>query len=178
MVRVRSENNTRHNMPNETLTPTTNSNSDQSSGATAYFPRRDHTIYKPNGRGTGAAFRFSLNRDKQALFVEAAGQSGERQFDWENKIIMKWGLADIGGALAVFQGRMPKAKLFHQTEKANSTFEIVTRDDPERAPYLLAISRQENATKELRKAAAPLTHGEAAVLETALRAATTAIIGW
>lgn len=140
--------------------------------------RREHTIYKPNGRGSGAAIRFSLNRDKAAMFVEAAAQSGERQFDWENKIIMKWGLGDIGDALAVLQGHMPKAKLFHQTAKSNSTFELATRDDPERAPYMLAISRQDTATREVRKAAAPLTHGEAAVLETALRAATTRLLGW
>jgi len=165
-------------MKANTVLPSEESTVVESAAATGYQPRREHTIYKPNSRGSGAAIRFSLNRDKAAMFVEAAAQSGERQFDWENKIIMKWGLSDIGGALAVLQGRMPKAKLFHQTEKSNSTFELTVRDDPERAPYMLSISRQDSATREVRKAAAPLTHGEAAVLETALRAATTRLIGW
>jgi len=164
---------------NAVLTPPSTT---QEATATAtpngYARRREHTIYKPNSRGSGAAIRFSLNREKAAMFVEAAPQTGDRQFDWENKLIMKWSLSDIGGALAVLQGRQPSAKLFHQTEKGNSTFELTTRDDPERAPYSLSLSRQISATREVRKAAVPLTHGEAAVLEAALRAATTRLIGW
>jgi hypothetical protein len=137
-----------------------------------------HTIYKPNNRGNGGAVRFNLARAKGCLFVEAAAQSGERQFDWEGKVIMKWDLSDLGAALAVLQGRMPLAKLFHQSEKANSAFELARRDDPERAPYALTVSRQENADKSLRKVSIPLTHGEAAVLETALRTAAARLLGW
>ena len=137
-----------------------------------------YTIYKPNQRGAGGAVRFNLNADKGAVFVEAATQSGERQFDWDSKIIMKWGLSDIGAALATLQGRTQQAKLFHKTEKASSALELTFRDDPERAPYALMISRQEEADKSLRKVAIPITHAEAAVLESALRAATTRILGW
>jgi hypothetical protein len=39
-------------------------------------------------------------------------------------------------------------------------------------------SRQEEAVKSLRKVAIPITHAEAAVLETALRTATDRILGW
>jgi hypothetical protein len=164
---------------NAVLTPPSTTQDATETAATNGFPRRrEHTIYKPNSRGTGAAIRFSLNRDKAAMFLEAAPQTGDRQFDWENKVIMKWGLSDIGGALAVLQGRQSSAKLFHQTEKGNSTFEMTTREDPERAPYMLALSRQNAASREVRKAALPLTHGEAAVLEAALRGAVTRLIGW
>ena len=137
-----------------------------------------YTIYKPNQRTTGGAVRFNLNAEKGAVFVEAAAQSAERQFDWDSKIIMKWGLADIGSALAALQGRTPQAKLFHKTEKASSACELTFRDDPERAPYALTVSRQEEADKSLRKVSIPLTHAEAAVLEAALRAATVRIMGW
>lgn len=137
-----------------------------------------HTVYKPNTRGSGGAIRFELNRTKGALFLEAAAQSGERQFDWEHKVTMKCGLADLGQLIATLQGRQPLAKLFHQTEKANSACELTQRDDPERAPYLMCLSRQETSDKSLRKVAIPLTHGEAAVLECALRAATTRLLGW
>jgi hypothetical protein len=138
----------------------------------------EYTIYKPNSRGNGGVVRFGLNRAKGALFVDAAAQAGEKQFDWENKITMKWGLSDLGPVLATLQGRLPHAKLFHQTEKANSAFELTPRDDPERAPYLLSVSRQDAADKSLRKVAIPLTHGEAAVLDTALRSAVTQLLGW
>ena len=56
----------------------------------------EYAIYKPNSRGSGGVVRFGLNPAKAAVFVEAAAQSGEKQFDWENKIIMKWGLPDLG----------------------------------------------------------------------------------
>lgn len=138
----------------------------------------DYAIYKPNSRGNGGVIRFSLNRAKAAVFLDAAAQSGERQFDWDQKIIMKWGLSDLGAALAVLQGRTPEAKLFHQSEKANSAFELSLRDDPDRAPFLMSISRQDAADKSLRKVTIPVSHAEAAVLETALRAAVTRILRW
>lgn len=138
----------------------------------------EYAIYKPNSRGSGGVVRFGLNRAKAAVFVDAAAQSGEKQFDWENKITMKWGLSDLGSTLAALQGRVPQAKLFHQSEKANSAFELTHQDDPDRAPYLLSISRQATADKSLRKVTIPLSHGEAAVLETALRTAVTRLLGW
>ena len=137
-----------------------------------------YTVYKPNQRGTGGVVRFNLNAEKGAVFVEAAAQSGEKQFDWDAKIIMKWGLSDIGAVLVTLQSRTPQAKLFHKTEKASSACELTFRDDPERAPYALMISRQEEADKSLRKVSIPLTHAEAAILETALRTAVERILGW
>lgn len=137
-----------------------------------------YAVYKPNSRGTGGVVRFGLNRAKGALFLDAAPQSGEKQFAWDQKITMKWGLSDLGAALAVLQGRMPQAKLFHQSEKANSAFELTSRDDPDRAPYFLSISRQEPTVQALRKVTVPISHAEAAVLETAFRSAISQLIGW
>jgi hypothetical protein len=138
----------------------------------------DYAIYKPNSRGSGGVFRFGLNRSKGAVFIDAANQSGEKLFDWDQKITMKWALSDIGAALAVLQGRMPQAKLFHQSEKANSAFELTLRDDPERAPFMMSISRQSSADRSLRKVMIPLSQPEASVLEAALRVAVARILGW
>jgi len=138
----------------------------------------EYAIYKPNARGSGGVVRFALNRHKAAIFVDAAVQSGEKQFDWDQKITMKWTIPDIGSALAVLQGRMPESKLFHQSEKANSAFELVQREDPAPPPFFMMISRQDAADKSLRKVTIPLSHAEAAVLETALRTAVTRILGW
>jgi hypothetical protein len=91
---------------------------------------------------------------------------------------MKWGLSDIGAALAVLQGRTTEAKLFHQSEKANSAFDLSLRDDPDRAPFLMTISRQDATDKTLRKVTIPVSHAEAAILETALRTAVTRILRW
>jgi len=138
----------------------------------------DYAIYKPNSRGSGGVIRFGLNRTKGSIFVDAANQSGEKQFDWENKITMKWGLSDIGSVLATLQGKLPQAKLFHQSEKANSAFELTPREDPERSPYFVTISRQNGADKAVRKITIPLTHAEAAVLEAALRGAVVRLLHW
>lgn len=138
----------------------------------------DYAIYKPNSRGNGGVVRFGLNRSKAAVFVDAAIQVGEKQFDWENKITMKWSLSDLGPVLATLQGRQTQAKLFHQSEKANSAFELSLRTEPDRAPYLVSVSRQDAADKSLRKVVIPLSHGEAAILETALRAAVNRLLHW
>jgi len=161
---------------NETALPTPSA-SDRHAQNT---PERlsDYAIYKPNGRGSGGVLRFGLNPQKGAVFIEAASQSGERQFDWEQKIIMKWGFSDLGAVLAVLQGRTHEAKLFHQSDKANSTFELLRRDDPERAPYSMSISRQDAADKSLRKVRIPISHAEASVLEAVLRTAITRLLGW
>ena len=138
----------------------------------------EYAIYKPNGRGNGGVIRFELNRGKGAVFVDAALQSGEKSFDWENKITMKWGLADLGAVLATLQERQPQAKLFHKTSKGNSAFEVSRRDDPERAPYFVSLSRQDESAGQVRKVSIPLTHAEAVVLETALRSAVVRLLGW
>ena len=154
------------------------SKSTASSSAAAAKQSAEYAIYKPNARGTGGVIRFEFNRSKGAVFVDAASQSGEKQFDWEQKITMKWGLSDLGAVLATLQGRQEQAKLFHQSEKANSAFELTFRDDPQKAPYFMSMSRQDAASKGVKKVTIPVTHAEAVILETALRAAITRLIGW
>ncbi len=152
---------------------------DTAQDTTAFTDRpSDYAIYKANSRNNGGVIRFGINPAKASLFVDAANQSGEKQFDWENKITMKWGLSDIGNVLATLQGNLPQAKLFHQSEKANSAFELTRRDDPERAPYFMSLSRQDATDKSLRKVTIPLSHGEAATLEAALRAAVARLLRW
>ncbi len=137
-----------------------------------------YAIYKPNGRGTGGVVRISLSRAKSCLFADAASQCGDRVFDWENKITMKWAAPDLGAILSVLQARQPEAKLFHRTDKANTALSLVRQENPDRAPYLLSISRQNAADGSVRKIAIPLTHSEAAILETLLRTAIARILAW
>ena len=151
---------------------------DSSSASQPARRNAEYAIYKPNGRGTGGVVRFELNREKEAVFVDAASQSGEKSFDWENKLTMKWGLSDLGSVLATLQGREARTKLFHKTAKANSALEFVRGEDPQQAPYFMRISRKDEASGEVRKVAIPITHSEAAVLETALRSAVVRLLGW
>lgn len=151
----------------------------QSEQTTRTRRNSNYTIYKPNSGGSGGAVSFSLNPEKGAVFVEAANQVHQRQFDWENKIIMKWGLSDLGSILAGLQGSQPRAKLFHQTEKANSSCTLIRREGEEqKAPFWLSISRQSSIDKQVRKVNVSLTEAEAVVLETALKTAVNRILGW
>lgn len=138
----------------------------------------EYAIYKPNARGNGGVVRFELNREKDAVFVDGANQSGEKQFDWEKKITMKWGLSDLGAVLSVLERRAPDAKLFHKTEKSNSAFELASQDSPDRAPYFIHMSHQDTATRQVKKVGIPLSHAEAAVLETLLKTAVARLMGW
>ena len=161
--------NSQPDKPSTPRSPATKSTTNQPS---------DYAIYKPNSRGTGGVIRFEINKAKASVFVDAALQSGEKQFDWEKKITMKWGLSDLGAMLATLQGRQPQTKLFHQAEKANSAFEFTARDDAQRAPYMMTMSRQDESQKSVRKVSIPITHAEAAILETALRTAVIRLLGW
>lgn len=163
--------------PTHVASPAANAPADAPRSTASQHPA-DYAIYKPNSKGSGGVVRFELNKAKGAVFVDAALQSGDKQFDWENKITMKWGLADLGAVLATLQGRQPQAKLFHQSEKANSAFELSARDDAQRAPYFVTMSRQDESQKAVRKVSIPMTHSEAAILETALRTAVGRLLGW
>ena len=77
------------------------------------------SFYKPNRRGTGAAMQFDFNEKRECVFLEAAKQQGaEQKFDWANKIIFKLGVTDIAKILAVLEGGVEKADLFHDPSKS------------------------------------------------------------
>ena len=139
-----------------------------------------YTIYKPARSGKGGALRFELNPETPAVFVEGARQEeGEvRKFAWKSKIVMKWGLSDVGEALAVLERRQPEAKLFHQTKKGNSAFEL--KSQPERKPpnYFVTISRQRADTKEVDKLGISVSPAEAAILASLFRHAAVVLAGW
>ena len=139
-----------------------------------------YAIYKPAKSGKGGVLRFELNPDTPAVFVEAAHQeAGElRRFDWSKKIVMKWGLSDLGEALAVLEKRTSEAKLFHQTEKGNTAFEI--RYQAERQPpnFFVTISKQEAETRDVDRLGVSVSAGEAAVLSALLRHAAVVLAGW
>lgn len=137
-----------------------------------------YAIFKPNNRGTGGVARFGLSCLKSCVFLETANQSGERQFDWDEKIIMKWGISDLGAVLAVLQRRMPEAKLFHRTDKADTALSLVRQEEKDRAPYLLSISRQSTSDGSAKRMAIPLTHSEVAILEAIIRSAIARILKW
>ena len=141
---------------------------------------KDFTVYKASKKGTGGAIGFDLNVAKEAVFVNAANQDGEKSFDWDNKIVMKWGLSDIGSILAVLQRRVPSVELYHQAEASNTTFALNFDSETAKGQggYYVRIARQDASTKELKKVSIGITHGEAATLAWLLQVAITRIHRW
>jgi len=152
--------------------------SENNTNTTSVSRTPSYTIYKPNGQGNGGAVSFAFNRSKGAVFVEAASQSGDKQFAWQDKIIMKWGLSDLGSILAGLQGKQPQVKLFHQNDRGNSACSLVSRQDAAQAPFLFSISRQTTENRQVQKVAITFSDAEAVILENALRIAVSRLLAW
>lgn len=146
-------------------------------------PVRRHgqfTIYKPVKSGNGGALRFELSPERGAIFVEGAHQEENqvRRFKWTSKIVMKWGLGDLGEALAVIERRQPEAKLFHKNEKGNTAFELKYQPDRKPPNFFATLSRQRGDTKEVDRLGISLSPGEGAVLAALFRRAAVVLSGW
>lgn len=138
------------------------------------------TIYKPVKSGKGGALRFELSPERGAIFVEGAHQEeGQvRRFKWTSKIVMKWGLGDLGEALAVIERRQPEAKLFHKNEKGNTAFELKYQADRKPPNFFATLSSQRGDTKDVDRLGISLSPGEGAVLAALLRHAAVVLAGW
>lgn len=76
------------------------------------------SVYKPNKSGRGSAVQFDFNPDKQCVFLEGAPQSGEKQFDWGQKVVVKLSVMELAKLLTVFEGPAKTVKLFHDSTKS------------------------------------------------------------
>jgi hypothetical protein len=117
-------------------------------------------VYKPLKKDdAGAAFQFSYDSYKHAVFLEAASQKGPKleigskdQFDWEGKIVFKIGVADIGKMLPLFSGREKEVKCLHSQQESGRTsvFEIVASEYNGKPNFAVKLSRTaEGQTKRV-----------------------------
>jgi len=97
------------------------SNKEQGAYLQNFYP-----IYKPNGKGTGGAIQFKPDFESKngCIFINAANQAGEKSYDWGNKVIMKLGMSDIGKIMALLIGRTKECKLFHKSDRGQTTFDL------------------------------------------------------
>ena len=92
---------------------------------------KELSIYKPSKSIKGGALQVkpSINQETgviDCLFLEAAKQSGEKLFDWSNKVVMKLGIVDVSKIMTIFSGREDKCSLFHKSDTGSSTLEIIS----------------------------------------------------
>lgn len=141
---------------------------------------REVCFYHPNAKGTGSALRIEprINRhcgDRyNCFFMELAAQrevarrhGGERsfaRFDWERKITVKLGFADVCELLTVLEGRLPhvggdRKGLYHQTASGNTLISFSL--DTARGTFFLSVSRKSADGQEVQRIGIGLTEVEA-----------------
>jgi len=128
-------------------------------------------IYKPNPRGTGHAASFSLTSTgkSQGIYAEIIKQKGWDEksktgsFDSskENKINLKFTVAEVAAMMIVCQRQRGEATFFHNTGEITSSikFYVYNKKDTE-IPAGIALS----VTKGEKKASIPFTFPEAFAL--------------
>lgn len=140
------------------------------------------SFYKPNRSGAGSAVQFDLNAEKQSVFVEISRQSGEKTFDWANKITFKLSLMELGKLLSVLRGKVPQIQLYHDPSKGDYAVAKETKN------ATLALSKsdygfffkitQQSQDGKLNSIQTSFTDDEAIILETVFTKAITEIAGW
>ncbi len=144
---------------NTTSTTVNSATTPEATTPKTYAPRL--TLYHPTGSGTGAALQLALRLNRpgedryDCFFLDmtaqksAAGRDGEKRvpatFDWENKMTVKLGFADICELLMVLEGRVERAGgarngLYHENGKSSTVISL--QKSAERAGYFLGLSRK------------------------------------
>ena len=140
------------------------------------------SYYKPNKGGAGAAVQFDLNAEKQSVFVEIARQSGEKAFNWQEKMVFKLALSDMGKLLLVLRDKVKTTQLFHDPSKGeyalaketkNATLSLTKGD----YGYFLKVSQQ-GQDGNLNSIQMALADDEALVLSIMLEKAVEKSVGW
>ncbi|KNC54479.1 uncharacterized protein AMSG_10476 [Thecamonas trahens ATCC 50062] len=133
----------------------------------------------------GAAVQFSYSFTAKAMFVEGAKQAGDklspgasgRQFDWDNKVVIKLSVTELGKMLAVIDGKAPEASFFHSIMPrgdggGSSGGKIQSKLDfkDNETNYILGISRR-TGDQPAQSLGLYVDIGEAQVLRVVLEAA-------
>lgn len=150
------------------------------------FERKPYyNIYKPlKKEGAGAALQFSYDAKKQSVYLEAARQKGvkletgsKEQFDWENKIVFKLGVTDIGQLSLLFTGKKTEAKCIHQPQDGKHTSVLeMKKQTGDYDNYQLRLSKTENgATMAV---GIFVDHHELAILSHFFRESLTRMLGF
>jgi len=150
--------------------------------------RPTFAIYKPNTKEEiGSAFQIHFDVAKKACFFNAAKQKGPKsppgstkeQFDWQNKIVFKISITEMGKMLAFLRGKIDTLDLIHKLEKAGnpSTSTFKMKKGSSGGTYGLQVTRQTGKDKP-QFVALYIDSAEHSVLEVFLRKAVTTACGF
>ena len=129
-------------------------------------------VYKFKKDGNGAALQFKISTDKKGLpcvFAEAAKQiEGTGVQDgrgkWDEKIIMKLGITDLGELLLVLNGIKNSKDIIHKKDEKSTTTLTINKNTAEGyTGYYVKMSGKSD-TVIRPQVALPVTDGEAECL--------------
>jgi len=150
------------------------------------FRKPHYNVYKPlKKENGGAALQFSYDSQKRAIFLEAASQKGVKlpigdkdQFDWDNKIVFKIGVADIGKLLLLFSGREKEVECLHsqQETKRTSVLKVTAGTYNDKPNFKVQLSR--TAEGQTSRVGLFMNSDELAVLAHFVREALTRMLGY
>lgn len=148
-----------------------------------------YNIYKPLAKeGMGAALQFSYDATKQSVYLEAARQRGPKleigskeQFDWENKIVFKLGVTDVGQLSMLFTGKKLEVKCIHKPPDGKHTSVLeIRKQTGEYDNYQLKLSKTEKgeAGNVTNSVGLYIDHHEMQILSAFFRAALERMLGF
>lgn len=107
-------------------------------------------FYKPNASGSGNAVGFQFNSKEGALYAQFVKQSGPKEFKGGKKFNLKFNAIEIGNILnCIERGR--GSKLFHQSEKGNTSIELaeyVSKKDGVKDGITISVMPRANEGEE------------------------------
>lgn len=138
-------------------------------------------IYKANKNGTGSAVQFQLSKRNKCMFLEIAKQLEEKNFDWQNKIVVKLGIADMTKILSLLNGTWPpdktgavKVSLFHDNPKGSKVIGLAKQT--KYPGFYLTVSIDEDGRKD--RIACPISPDESEFLKVGISKALEFILNW
>lgn len=147
--------------------------------------RRDIAIYKPSSKGTGSVAQFKMGYNNNCMFLECANQNGSmdspKPYDWENKIILKLGVADICKMLAYFGLNKPGVplKLYHESpDGSNKGIELKWQEYKGRPQYYISVSHQKSKGEKANRVGISITLDELEFLKVGFKKALEIILAW
>jgi hypothetical protein len=139
-------------------------------------------IYKKNGAAQFTIISPKIDDNGRiskngAILLEVASSSGERSYDWKNKISFAIGMNDLS---LWFNNPDSPNKLIHKTPNSPlmKTLEVLPGEGKYAGTYQLKLSEKNNNDDSFRSVFVPVTGGEYTVLLRLLMHAAPLLIGW
>jgi hypothetical protein len=152
--------------------------------------RAEFTLYHANAKGSGAAMTLQLqpatDREDGVVWMSLARQrtvaagaaSPYARFDWEGKIVVKLGFADVVKLLQVFRGEIASLEgtdgIFHQTRTFSTQIRL-RRTDGAKGGCAIDVRRADASGGE-KRARIALSAGETFGLAEAIASSLGALV--